>query len=360
MNTANLSDNAQKIKAVILKNYRETGNKTMPPVIQLAQSIPLSVPDIQNGIRELMDSGFLRKYPNYYYLPTASRNGKTETVLPNKLVKNDDVLGKVKNLWQQIKSFRVDAGILVRVVLFLISIISMYISISFSYLWTSQFLEPFKAALLSCAVVAYITFAPEGAMILFKGAGFAAKAFGFIVSVTAVMALIFSMSMILIGQYNLHTDLINKQSQETKTDRKQSALLELARADEKTAAAAVAGLEKDLAQAQNSLTLLSPDDSGYAAASWRVTDVQNRLYYARDRLTRARIKIEELLKTGDVDARDDAATRKSFADWISEQTGTGAGTIEFVLYLIPALFCDLLAPLGMLVALGLWRKKERK
>lgn len=73
-------------------------------------------------------------------------------------------------------------------------------------------------------------------------------------------------------------------------------------------------------------------------------------------LRAVREKIAALIDTGELAP---AVERQDFYTWFATVSGVSPGMVEFVLYLVPALFCDIMAPLGLFVAFGLYRRKER-
>lgn len=337
--------NLDALKTKLTDYVGRTG--AMPARGLLCHELGLTLDEVNAGLRDLVRGGFLREFAGKYRLAKQHAE-KAPHVWQG--------LPRLKAAWLRLRGV-MRVSILVRAVLFSISLIAMYISIGYSYVWVVQFLEPVKAALLSASVVVYVTFAPEGAALMLKAKSVGGAVLASALVVTALAALIFSMAMTVIGQYNTQTDLLATAARTDSAGTKGLAVLDVYRAEEKTALAAVDGIQKEIDIQQRALDAILPGSPEHNAAGWKLAELQNRLYYARIPLSQIRDKILTHLAQNDTITTDEVK-RENFYEFAARETGIGPGVIEFILYLIPALFMDIIAPLGMFVALGRGKKKE--
>jgi hypothetical protein len=330
--------NLDALKTKLQDYHARTG--VIPAKGLLCHDLGLTLDELNAGLRELVKDGTLKEFAGTLRLAKQR---------PEKRVDVRQVLARLP---------KINVAAVVRVVLLAVSLVAMYISIGYSYTWVVQFLDPLKAVLLSASVVIYVTFAPEGAALMIRMKSISGTVLASLLVITAIAALIFSMAMTVIGQYNTMTDLIATQAETASAGAKSLSVLDVLRAQEKTAAAAVDGIQKEIEIQQKALAALTPGSPEAGAAGWKLSELQNRLYYARIPLDEARKQILTHIEKDDT-ITTDQVKRETFYDFAARETGIGRGVIEFILYLIPALFMDIIAPLGMFVALGSGKRKEK-
>lgn len=317
-----MSDN-RKVRAFIADYHRR--HRAIPTKGLICHETRLTLDEVNTALQALVSEGYLTRYQDKVLLKPTS----VTPVASARAVKTPINLTAV-----------------VRWVMAAVSAVAVVISAGYSYVWVSQFLDPIRAMLLSAAVVVYVTFAPEGAGLTWRVGTAGSRVMSVLLLLTGVAALVFSMSMTVIGQYNIMSDRLQAAAEATVGVTKGTDKLALLRAEVVTQERAVAGLEADLAAAQE-----SPDDVA------RLNRLQNMLYHARSRLTAARQAVLSYLNTADA-AVEAQVRREDVYTYLGKLLVMSPASVEFILYLIPAVFMDIIAPLGMFVALGLKRNWE--
>jgi hypothetical protein len=318
--------------------------KTFPTIPHLIEKANLNKKTVQQYIKELIIAGVIVRRGKTYHI-------KQET--------KEKAVQKRSFLVLFFKYF--NAAFVIRGVMFCISLVAIYISIHYSYLWISEFLEPFKAFLLSVVMVAYVTFSLEAVFLLFKEKTKAAVFMGLIILITAIASLTFSMSMTVIGQYNRKTELLQEKTSAAQANKKEIATLEILKNTEKTAVEAVKIKREEIKTGQTILSGFEKEDTEsieYKTQLWKLSQLNIELRKYETALQKAREELKNFINREEVTT--EIIERQDFYSWFATLTGIEKGIVEFLLYLIPALFVDIIAPLGMFIALGLYRKKEKE
>jgi len=339
--------NTELVKGKILWHYQQ--KKTLPSQGWLSKECGLELGELNICLRELVKDGFLSQYNTHLYV----------TPMPQTKDTSLHVAARASNLVKRLSAFikTLSMGTVVRWVMFVIACVAIYISASFSYVWVSQFLEPTKAFLLSVSIVVYVSIAPEGAMLLLADKRYIISS---LLIITALAALVFSMTMTTVGQYNIRSELLTSAAATSAQQTRDTGKMQLYRDQERDILASVDGLRKDLAVQQQLMsgydTKADAEKWQYQNQLWKLSDLQRRIRDYEAELRAVREKIAGLIDTGELAP---AVERQDFYTWFAQVSGVSPGMVEFVLYLVPALFCDIMAPLGLFVAFGLYRRKER-
>lgn len=343
-----MGDNAEALRLKLFDYHAKAGK--LPPKSLLCHELGLTLDEVNAGLRALVAAGWLREFAGKLRL------GRGQPVArPGEVAAR--ALGLAARAWRRLRAVKVDAEALVKAAMLAISLVAMYVSITFSYVWVSQLLEPAKAFLLSGAIVVYLSLAPEGALVLFRARRGFASVVAVLLVATGLMALVFSMAMTTIGQYNLRGERLAAAQAQAAPAAQAQAALDLARAREKTAAESLAATRAQVTLQQAVLAKEKPEAWTYQQAVWQLADLQGRVAGYERELAAARADQLALVKD---EAVVTAPPRADFYAWLAGVTGAAPAQLEFALYLAPALFCDVIAPLGLFVALGLYRRKEEK
>jgi len=342
----------EKLKSFLTDYHARTGE--IPGRALLCHELKLTLAEVNACLRELVFDGTLKEFAGRLRLakpgPVVKEKSSAQGFLDN--------LRKVSAGMSKLKPRgKLDTGVLVRWILFAVAVIAMIISTGYSYAWLVQFLDPVRAVLLAAAVVVYVTFAPEGAALLLRRRSVSTVVLASLLVMTALAALVFSMAMTVIGQYNGMTELLATRGAETSTAARDVATLDVLRAEERTAQAAADGLQREVGLQHDAMARLEAGTPAHGSATRQLGALQDRLYYAGKRLTAAREKVLSYLARPDAVTTDEVR-REDFYTFAARETGMGRGVVEFILYLIPALFMDIIAPLGMFVALGVIGRRE--
>ena len=214
---------------------------------------------------------------------------------------------------------------IIRVALFVISAGAAIMSIYYSCLW---FLErlPFLMALVSAVImVGYGVLFPEVI------ADIGHKPVSYIIGFTGIVVILFSMMSTVAGQYNQRK--VNLEASGA------SLRLSELRRQEKTLEGSIASLEAQI-------EAISQEESESKLYMMRIT--QEKLDANVEALGAVRLQILE-----EVDIQ--GKSRQDFYTWAGSVVGSSPDSFEFWMSLFPALFFDIIAPLGLLVAL---RKRD--
>lgn len=233
-------------------------------------------------------------------------------------------------------------GLFIRVIFFIVSVACIYMSIYYSRLWLLDFLDPFKATILSMVMVFYLVFAPEGAQVFYKNNK---KILGGFIIFTGIIVMVFSMVSTVAGQYNTRTKDIIVSGESTKNIR-----LEMLMEKKEQVKKSLDLLEKDFTLTQKQMDSIQPEDKKYDQLFWKNYRIKNDIKKQQEEYQKTIKEIEGFLSTEpDVIEKQE---RKDFYFFIWSITGLNKSALEFWLSLFPALFIDIIAPLGMFIALG--------
>lgn len=337
-------------------------NGKYPSPKQIAIALDISIDDVKQAFHDLRRDGVIRVYPgedgkvSSYYIPSdIAARAEIHQPEPKK-----EVTPEVK----QTSKMMTVIVIGVIAIMTLIAVGAMAVSTYFSLQWTSTFLPGWVAVILSGGIVIYIAFAPEGALLLYETSAPDAKGkkhipgIGKLLLITALLALFFSMSMTIIGQFNRNTELIEKKSKESKTQNESFETLEVLKKSEKDFEKSKKYAETDLETAQREKLSFETNSKERKNIEWKITTLKQDIKKYETKLEENRNAQTALIGSG---AKKDTK-RYNFYEWFSETFGPPSGIVEFILYLIPAFFCDVISPLGISLSIYLsirfFKRKE--
>lgn len=337
----------EEIKQYIIEYRKKMGSLPSPSII--AAKLSITKEEVKTAFQGLLDDGFLKVYTknNHNGAPISSYHVPKEIL--NQIMRERSPQPVKKQTTNKGELLNKAVILFVCFIMLLVAIGAICVSIYFSYQWTSTFLPSVIAVLLSGGVVLYISFAPEGALLLYetsmpdKNGKKHLPGIGKALLVTAVLALFFSMSMTIIGQFNTNSEKLKEKSEVSKSQNLNFETLTILKNEELDIQKSKKITEKEIIeyQAQKEKYEIGSKERGTAVI--RLDKLKADLKTYDDSLSKNRTEQKQLLNSG-AEQQDE---RFTFYTWFSHTFGAPSGTVEFILYLIPALFCDIIAPLGV-------------
>jgi hypothetical protein len=232
----------------------------------------------------------------------------------------------------------------------------------FSGKWFLESQPGWMAWLMSLAVVATLTVAPELSRALWKLRHYA---LALVVAGIASIAMIFSMSSTVGGIYNERTDKIIAEYEASRVDTQGYAEAQLARDKIARNDAAITRLQAQVQADQATFDEYSSLITAAVAAGEHPETRKNivlannrnsatvRLNAARSELERLERENNELLPLTVLVVQEQAEERKDFNSWLGGQFGITQERMEFIMAVFPAIFIDVIAPSMLMVAFSL-------
>jgi len=312
-----------------IKKYFEIKN-ILPPVKTITRKLNLSEPELYTMILQLENMGnFERKIYQTYIKKT--RDYKES--------KN------VKKLIPEIKALKL---LFLKSVIFIIGCISLFLSIYFTYLWFINILTPVKSFFLSTAMVGFSVTAFE-IIILFRRNK--QTVFAVLFSILWFVVLCFSMSTSLSGQLNLEFEKLAQETErgiDTNNSRQLFDTYSAQVQDLKTELNSKREERLKLKSFLSEITNYNEQKQSYKDLNYRIISKNKDIQSLRSDIKVLESKKEGLLlKNVNLKKRD----QLNFFTWLSDLFGVSAQVFRFILFLAPALFLDIIAPLSFAIVL---------
>jgi hypothetical protein len=343
-------ENTEKLKQYIKDEYRKT--QKLPTVETCAMAFNLTRQKTVELLRVLVAQGFIKRNNTRYGIQEEQEEKKIPFF--QKFFKKQDKeeikpLQKLNNGWNWIEVF-------VRVIMVIVAADAIYISSAASLdLTTVIFDDTIKALMLSLGIPMYTSFAPEGAILLYKAGTRMAKVAARIVIVTAIIALLFDLSMITFSQYSKRVDMIYQHETSLQDTNKSKNEYNESKSQETEKKKSIAQLQNQIEIDQKALAKFTEKEdmktNEYKNLSWKITVNQNNITVKEKELKTITDKIDKI-----VGSKEYSVNTEIKKDFFSSLPGF----VMFIIYLLPAIFCTLIAPLGVFVGLGLWKQNMNK
>lgn len=172
--------------------------------------------------------------------------------------------------------------------------------------------------------------------------------------VTAIIVILFSMISTIGGQHRSDTDKI--EALETK---KKMETLDLLKAEELQLTESLESTKAELDDNTKSLRQFKKEEmesKEYKNLFWKSYTLREARKKYETELKGKREEIKKYMAKEEITQAE--KTEDTFYSWLAKFLPFGASFLEFCLYLFPALFFDIISPLGLHVALNI--KKEEK
>lgn len=347
----------EKIKKFIIEYRKKNGKSASPKIIM--REFRLTKDEMYTYLQQLQEARVIKKYPpdekrvSSYHVPS--------DVLQNE-IKEDRIKEETKRLSP--KALFV-IGIVIRVFMGLVANAVILISASFSLKWTGSFLDPFIAWIFSVALPLYSSFAIEAGIYIRYKVGII-KANGklsiplasIILFASAGITMCIELSAITIGLFNSKTELIYAKSETVPKNNNEESLTILKNQESQILNNSdYKYLKNKIENYKNSFEYGSKE---YKNLETDILKARTEFKVYETKIEKNRTDQQKILddsKTVLTDSKEEV--RKDFYAWLENNFHFAkAGVVEFITYLMPALFCVLLAPLGVFVAVGLYRQKQ--
>jgi hypothetical protein len=350
-----------KVKAFIFSYIKK--NKSYPSVKVIAVGTDLTTADVRQALHDLADDGILRKYPQEENGKVSSYHIPAEVLAQEMKPKPEEE----KDLTPQVKGFSEKGlkiiGFIIRGFGAVIGGAAITISADFSLSWTASYLPIVIAWIVSLSIPMYTSFAIEAGIFIryttgiIKGKNLSWPAATILLFLTAFVAMGFEMSMITIGQFNKRSALIFTESEITKPKNNNSETFDILKSEENQILnnSDFKYLKNQIENYKNSFEFGSKE---YKNLENDFLKKRNDFKIYEGKLEENRKKQKDILNDSKTVLKDEKKEeRKDFYTWFANNfSWARAGIIEFIVYLMPALFFVLVAPLGVFVAVGLYRR----
>lgn len=352
----------ERVKKYIVEYKKKQGKVPSPK--GMAVTFDTDTKTIIDILKELKAEGFIKWYPtngkkiSSYYIPTNIEHRETVKLPPPEPEKK--ITSEVKG-FSPLAMFVTD--IIIRSFMGLVAIAVILVSASFSLKWTISFLDPFIAWILSVSFPLYTSFAIEAGIfiryktgVFLKSGKLSLPLASLILFMSAGITMCIELSAITIGLFNSRTDLIYSKSENISKNNNAATLAILKNEENQILKNSdYKYLQNKIESYKNNFEENSKEYKAYEKTFERFrSDFKNY----ETKLEDNRKKQKEILDKKETVIEDQTETiRKDFYAWTENNFHFAkAGVIEFITYLLPALFCVLLAPLGVFVAVGLYRR----
>ena len=294
-------------------------------------------------LRELEEFGYVvRNYSQYKVNIDVLEKKQIE----DEKRKEEDLLKKdpIKRIY---KTF-IDTTKLFKIMNLFIGLLSLILSIYFTYIWFIEFLNPFISGFLAVSMVGFSIISFEMLILFFQSKNY----MGFIAFLLLwIIVVIFSITSTIAGQYN---HFLKIEKKEVKIDQNglkiyESLELQINQVNEELSSRKQE--REKLKEFMNSITDF--EDKNYKNINYQISVKNKLISNLSEKLTNLQNEKTELLKNND---KMFIEKQFNFFEWISSVLKVKKSTVQFWLNLFPAVFVDISAPICLAVAIFL--KKE--
>lgn len=358
-----------KVKKYMFDYRKQKGTFPSPRII--AYGLDIDKSQVLSSFRELASDGILKMYPgpdaaavSSYRVPTSVLQKELEQGMEKERPLIQKIISSTRNsLLEWIKQgFKITLNIesLVRFICFAIASVAIYVTATMSNEWTRiMFDNQLTAFLLSLLIPSFSTIMFEGSIILFREKTAVARTIGTVIIIMVVFALLFDSSMIIIAQYNKRVVQVAEQNEIKKTENTSNALYVLYQKEETEIEKEILNLEKKLSEERQKRDDFEINSKSYNNQNWKITQTEKKIETKQNELSKKRNQISEILKTENVSVEE--VKKDDVYKWLANSfTGGRVEMVEFILFSILAIFLVVVAPVGMFVALGLWKDRKEK
>ena len=230
-------------------------------------------------------------------------------------------------------------------IIFCIGFIAFMLSIYFTYLWFLNMLSGFKSFLLSIAMVGFSVMAFESILLFKKNKQNILVVIFCFLWFTVVC---FSMSTTLSGQLNLefkkqldHNNVSTSDNNNLKLYESYSGQIEDNKVELKS-------VREEREKLQEFISKSTNFDKEYKNLNYRIYVKNNQIKNYKSEIIKLESKKEDLLKNN---TNTEKLIEQDFFSWVSDLFSINKNFLKFILFLAPALFLDIIAPLSFALVL---------
>lgn len=328
-----------KEKLIGLLNEYHNKYNCFPIKKYMCEMLKIDNTQLSMLLYELEKEEIIKKYNNKYFLNKKSEIKKEEDKLEKQVNKNINT----KIIFNPI--------FLIKILMVIISISATIISIYYSWFWLSNYLNMFFSILLACTMIIYDVIAVQ--FLIFVKSNIL-KSF---IIFTVGVVILFSMVSTIAGQYNSRIINAEKEIEESIEITHDRLIYENMKIQEKELINEIEIKIQERISFQKILASIDTvekrkeDSPVFWDAKNNLKIIEDNLKENRKKLEDIRLKINEYLSTTKEVGAIEKEENKSFYVWVSSIFGVSIDIIEFWLSLFPALFIDIIAPFGLMLAL---------
>ncbi len=347
-------------------------NGKMPTAKEVAQKINRSEQVASQLLEKLKKQGALGFYDGNYYIPNLKDQPvkKAEPVIKETSESSpSNKKNIIASIFSAINNFLFNESLtekisenIIKIVMLVISIGCMIVSSNNTYEYFTNYLTGIYCLIAAGSIVTFSVFGfPASAIVRKKGN----KLFAWLLVVASIVALCICMISTIHTQYknNKITEVASIQLRETKS-------LNLLEKQEKEIEDNTIKVNKQIDSNQKRLDVLSDkkelskeEQREYKTLTENNASARNRIANYDKELKPIRAELQKLYKNKDVVLKDENSNTTTQKDFYSNLSNIffniiDAQRIANFLYMLFGIFLDLLAPLGVMVFLGHYKKSS--
>lgn len=333
------------------KGYTKT-RELFPSFGTMSKNLKISIPEVKERLEKLEDMGEIERRVSQYYLrgtrDIIMKNDKEtpvkkETIKQQRQTKELTVLDKVKI-------------IILKSIMLFIGLIATFMSVYYTQLWFSNMLGTVLSFLLSICMVGFSITAFES-IILFKQNK--QNILIVVFSILWIIVLLFSMTSTIAGQLNLELQKKIKEDQVNLTDNNNVLLYQEYVNNIRDFKIDLESVREERKYLQESLRTLNYDVTSdrkeYDDVNYRIVLKNRRIDKIKKQIKEIQNKKEDLLKK---DVKISVEQNIDFFTWLEKVFKLDKNIFKFILFLFPAIFIDIIAPLSFAIVLFYQRNKS--
>jgi cell division protein FtsL len=365
-------DKLELVRKIIITYFDKYKKVPRPALIHKSKGIPLS--ELYRIFAYLTNEGFLRREDEHYYI-SSKETGTIEKVKEAVITQIEKVKEIPKQIVKTKFSLKKLSEITVRGIMFISAIICVFVSIFYSDFYLKQYLDPFIAIWLAAGFVLFGVLGPQALLLIsrYKKTRFARVLLSFL----ALVIIAFSMLSTIVGQYNTRTFTVNENNKTQAEDKKLSAQYKLLTEEKTQFEIAIESreaeitlqlkvlseisnikiTETDFEEKEDYEKALKTKQKNYNAERNKLASLRREKEDIQKALSKKSLEIKNFLIEKNVEIEKEK--RYTIYIWLSKVIGWDADFIEFLFFMFPAIIVDILAPLGLYIALGLYKKQDK-
>jgi len=258
----------------------------------------------------------------------------------NLKIKNKKVKRELKKLKVKLKKVKIESkedkrklknyNLILKIIFSIISVICVFISIYYSGFWLCNFLHPIQAYIWAFALVLYAVICPQTAIMLYKNNK---KILCCIIAFTGFLVISFSIISTIAGQYK--TDIGENYNYNI---RKQN--IKLIKEEIENTKKSIFNFQKEIEINQKLLKDMLIVDSDYKLISKKLYKLKSRQGSWKRKLDNQNKKLRKIINKKII-------VKQNFYSWL--KSFLPAWNWKFILYMFPAIFVDIIAPLSIII-----------
>jgi hypothetical protein len=336
------------------------------PMSVLADSLKMSVEEAKAFIQNLREKGELRVKltdeikPKRVYTKRSKDTPVESSVIPEKqkIVKRVKVPKKSRRKIKLKDDFSI---LVIRFIMGFIGFGASGMSCYYTTVWLLEFLPWFLAFLLSFLMIIFAVLSVQVALILSHTLGRVKLILIPMFSILWLVVTVFSMGSTVAGQYNINMSSYEQDAQIDGTLQIDQIQLEVIQSNVSLTENELKARQKDRDTMLDSLSAMEMGSDEYNTIWWRMNSINGRIneLVAELRTYREQYSIA-VSDSGALFTRTEEKKIVDFYSWLSGLFGVRREQVQFWSSVFPAIFIDLIAPIGVATALFLHTQQQSR